>query len=139
MLKKASSFVLVSLAVATCLSVWLAPCIASPPATIVHFKVGERLTNLERCFNLREGLRKSDDTLPDRFTKETLPEGASKGQVVGIDRMVDRYYELRGWDVQTGVPTRATLDRLGLGRMADELGLSDGLAASALRAEPGPK
>lgn len=44
MLKKPSSVVLVSLAVATCLSVWLAPCIASPPASSVHFKVGERLT-----------------------------------------------------------------------------------------------
>ena len=84
-------------------------------------KVGERLTNLERCFNIREGLQKSDDSLPDRFTKEMLPEGPSKGHVVRIGPMVDEYYELRGWDVETGLPKRANLEGLGLKEMADEL------------------
>lgn len=84
-------------------------------------RVGERLTNLERCFNIREGLQKSDDGLPDRFTKEALPEGASKGQVVNIGPMIDKYYELRGWDVGSGLPKRANLEPLGLKEMADEL------------------
>ncbi|OGP87888.1 MAG: hypothetical protein A2157_10845 [Deltaproteobacteria bacterium RBG_16_47_11] len=84
-------------------------------------KVAERVINLERCFNIREGLQKSDDTLPDRFTKETLPEGPSKGQVVRIAPMVDEYYELRGWDVESGLPKRANLEALGLKEMADEL------------------
>ena len=84
-------------------------------------KVGERLTNLERCFNIREGLQKSDDSLPDRFTKETLPNGPSKGHVVRIGPMVDEYYELRGWDVESGLPKRANLEALELKEMADEL------------------
>lgn len=84
-------------------------------------EVGERLTNLERCFNIREGLQKKDDTLPDRFTKQAMPEGPSKGHVIGIGPMVDKYYELRGWDVETGLPRRAKLEALGLKEMADEL------------------
>ena len=84
-------------------------------------KVGERLVNLERCFNVREGLQKSDDTLPDRFTKETLPSGPSQGHVVKIGPMVDEYYELRGWNVESGLPKRANLEALGLKEMADEL------------------
>lgn len=84
-------------------------------------KAGERIINLERCFNIREGLKKSDDSLPDRFTKEMLTKGASKGQVVGIGPMVDKYYELRGWDVESGLPKRSNLEALGLKEMADEL------------------
>ena len=84
-------------------------------------EVGERLTNLERCFNIREGLQKKDDTLPDRFTKQAMPEGPSKCHVIGIGPMVDKYYELRGWDVETGLPRRAKLEALGLKEMADEL------------------
>ncbi|MBW2096471.1 MAG: aldehyde ferredoxin oxidoreductase family protein [Deltaproteobacteria bacterium] len=84
-------------------------------------KVGERVVNLERCFNLRLGLQKSDDTLPDRFTKETLTEGGSKDEVVGIGPMVDKYYKLRGWDVASGFPKRKTLEALGLKEMADDL------------------
>jgi aldehyde:ferredoxin oxidoreductase len=84
-------------------------------------EVGERLTNLERCFNIREGLQKKDDTLPDRFTKQAMPEGPSKGHVIGIGPMVDKYYELRGWNVETGLPRRAKLEALGLKEVADEL------------------
>jgi aldehyde:ferredoxin oxidoreductase len=84
-------------------------------------KVGERVANLERCFNIREGLQKSDDSLPDRFTKEMLTKGPSKGQVVKIGPMVDKYYELRGWDVESGLPKRGTLEALGLKEIADEL------------------
>jgi len=84
-------------------------------------KVGERVLNLDRCFNMREGMQKSDDGLPDRFTKEMMPEGPSKGHVVSIGPMVDKYYELRGWDVASGLPKRANLEGLGLKEMADEL------------------
>ena len=84
-------------------------------------EVGERLTNLERCFNIREGLQKKDDTLPERFTKQAMPEGPCKGEVIGIVPMVEKYYELRGWDVETGLPKRAKLEALGLKEMADNL------------------
>lgn len=89
-------------------------------------KVGERLNNLAKAFNVREGFTRADDTFPDRLMTEPLKAGASKGQVISRDDlkvMLDEYYEVRGWNVETGVPTRAKLDELGLGYVADELGV----------------
>lgn len=76
--------------------------------------IGERIVNLERCFNVREGVSRKDDSLPERFTREAMPEGPGKGQVVNLDAMLEEYYNLRGWDTETGVPKRDTLERLGL-------------------------
>ncbi len=89
-------------------------------------KVGERLNNLAKAFNVREGFTRADDTFPERLMVEPLKAGASKGQVIGrkdLDRMLDEYYSARGWDVESGVPTRAKLTELGLGYVADTLGL----------------
>ena len=83
--------------------------------------IGERVINLERVFNVREGLTRKDDSLPGRFLKEPMTEGASKGQVVNLDYMLDEYYELRGWEKNTGFPTREKLEQLGLKEAADEL------------------
>jgi aldehyde:ferredoxin oxidoreductase len=84
-------------------------------------RMGERVINLERAFNVREGLTREDDTLPRRFLKEPLEEGSSKGQTVDIDLMVDEYYEARGWDKSSGFPTRHKLEELDLTCAADEL------------------
>jgi len=78
--------------------------------------IGERIYNLERSYNLMKGLSRKDDTLPKRFT-EPLPEGGSKGSALtsaDLDKMLDEYYELRGWDKNTGNPRYETLKRLGL-------------------------
>ena len=83
--------------------------------------VGERLTNLERVFNIREGLTRKDDTLPDRFLKEPAKSGPREGHVVKLDAMIDEYYELRGWEKETGFPVRAKLEELDLTDVADEL------------------
>ena len=83
--------------------------------------IGERIINLERAFNIREGLTRKDDTLPDRFLKEPMPDGPSKGQVVNLNLMLDEYYEARGWDKDSGFPTRQKLEQLGLKAVADEL------------------
>ncbi len=69
---------------------------------------GERGYNLERLFNLREGVE--PDRLPGRFTRETLPEG---GGPVDLSKMLPAYYRLRGWD-EHGRPTKRTLKRLDL-------------------------
>ncbi len=88
---------------------------------------GERIVNLERLYNLRLGLSRQDDRLPERFSTEPLPiyahptalgEGAGAppihtGIVRDLDAMLDRYYRLRGWDA-AGRPAPATLARLGL-------------------------
>ena len=80
-------------------------------------RVGERINNLARVFNVREGFTRADDTLPLRVLTEPLTCGASQGHVVGVDdfrAMLDEYYLARGWDVATGVPGREKLVELGL-------------------------
>lgn len=77
-------------------------------------KIGERIVNLNRMFNVREGIRRKDDTLPERLLKEPSPEGPPKGHVVELDKMLDEYYRLRGWDLRTGLPTPSKLRSLGL-------------------------
>ncbi|RLI30685.1 aldehyde ferredoxin oxidoreductase [Candidatus Bathyarchaeota archaeon] len=84
-------------------------------------RIGERIVNLERCFNVREGITRKDDRLPERFTKEPMPQGPGKGQTVNLDIMLDEYYDLRGWDKKTGIPKRETLEKLQLQKQAEEL------------------
>ncbi len=76
--------------------------------------VGERIFNLEKMFNVREGFNKKDDVFPGRLTKETMPNGTAKGQVFEADVLLPDYYKARGWDAN-GVPTREKLNELGLG------------------------
>ncbi|HUT93204.1 MAG TPA: aldehyde ferredoxin oxidoreductase family protein [Thermoguttaceae bacterium] len=75
--------------------------------------MAERVDNLERLFNLREGLARKDDTLPRRLLKEAMPSGASQGNTVPLDQMLDEYYGLMGWD-SSGVPTAERMQELGL-------------------------
>lgn len=84
-------------------------------------RVGERIVNIERAFDAREGITRRDDTLPRRFREETLPEGPSRGIVFEQEPMLDEYYTERGWDLDTGIPTRRVLEGLDLGYVADEL------------------
>lgn len=91
-------------------------------------QICERVVNLERAFNVREGLSRQDDRLPQRFTDEPLPpdSGPSAGSVVELQPMLDEYYQARGWDINTGRPTAAKLRGLNLDREAEEL-LQQGL------------
>jgi aldehyde:ferredoxin oxidoreductase len=77
---------------------------------------GERVYNLERMYNLREGIAASEDTLPERFLKTPLKEGASKNRVVPLKDMLIPYYQIRGW-TKDGIPKDETLQRLGLTRL----------------------
>ena len=76
-------------------------------------KTGERIFNLAKIYNIREGLTRADDTLPDRLLNEPMPEGPAKGQTVNLDILLDAYYEIRGWD-KNGIPTKEKLKELGL-------------------------
>lgn len=79
-------------------------------------RVGERIVNLERLFNVREGVRRAADVLPWRVMHEPIPDGPSAGMHCPpeeLDAMLDEYYRLRGWDPD-GVPTRERLASLGL-------------------------
>lgn len=76
--------------------------------------IGERIVNLERLYNVRLGLTRKDDTLPERFLKEPMPAGIAKGLVVKLEPMLDEYYTHRGWDAKTGIPAKEKLKELGL-------------------------
>lgn len=77
-------------------------------------KVGERIWNLQKLYNIRRGFGRKDDTLPARLLNEPLKEGAATGQVWRREEMLDEYYTLRGWD-REGTPTPGKLKELGLG------------------------
>ena len=76
--------------------------------------IGERIVNVERLFNIRQGLTRKDDTVSERFLKEPIPSGPTKGRVLNLKPMLDEYYQARGWGLKSGYPTRSTLKRLGL-------------------------
>ena len=84
------------------------------------FEIGERIVNLERAYLIREGIRRRDDHLPERFLQEPLPNGNSKGEIFEIKPMLDEYYAERGWD-ERGIPKEATLKKLGLIGAAEQL------------------
>ena len=79
------------------------------------WNIGERIFNLERMFNARDGIGGEYDTLPDRIVKEPLPAGGSAGLVFELETMLKDYYGARGWDLDTGIPTKKKLEELGLG------------------------
>ena len=83
-------------------------------------KTGERIYNLERVFNVREGITRADDTLPARLLEEPMPEGPAEGHVVNLDPILDSYYEFRGWD-KNGKPTPEKLKELGLDWVINEI------------------
>ena len=72
-------------------------------------EIGGRIFNLERMYNLREGLTAADDTLPPRILHESTFEHLSSGHP--LDQLLPRYYRNRGWD-KDGIPTTRTLDKL---------------------------
>jgi aldehyde:ferredoxin oxidoreductase len=97
-------------------------------------RAGERIVNLERLYNVRQGMSRADDYLPRRFTEEEAmlyeykidpitgdaimsTEPVRRGIIRDLDAMLDRYYDLRGWNSQ-GIPLTETLHRLDLLDMA---------------------
>jgi len=76
-------------------------------------RVGERVWNLERLYNLREGFTAKDDTLPPRLLNEAVVAGPSQGWVAKLEPMLKEYYRARGWDEQ-GKPRLQKLEELGL-------------------------
>ena len=83
--------------------------------------IGERIVNLQRMYNVRHGISRRDDRQPRRLLEEKSPSGRAKGHVVYLDKMLDEYYDLRGWDKTTGLPTERKLNDLGLEYTAQEL------------------
>ncbi len=87
--------------------------------------IGERIYNVARAFNTREGFTRKDDTLPWRILHEPIPKGKSAGAYVKpkeLEHMLDEYYQARGWS-EDGIPTKAKLVSLDLDDIAEEVGV----------------
>ncbi|MBI2831246.1 MAG: aldehyde ferredoxin oxidoreductase family protein [Chloroflexi bacterium] len=83
----------------------------------------DRIWTTERAFIVREGITRKDDYLVGRYMDEPVRGGPHDGLAFDRekwDKMLDEYYEIVGWN-KDGIPTRATLERLGLQSVADEL------------------
>ncbi len=86
-------------------------------------KVGERATTMTRAFNVREGFTKADDVLPKRM-HVPFNSGPLVGIAVGEDRLneaISVYYDMMGWDKETGTPARGRLQELDIEWVADLL------------------
>ncbi len=78
---------------------------------------GERIFNLQRIYNLREGEKREDSVFPKRFYQERFPDGPAQGMIIdkeSVDQMLEDYYEKRGWNRADGVPTKEKVTELGL-------------------------
>ncbi len=90
-------------------------------------QVGERITNTEKAFNTRFGLGgRNLDKMPRRFVEDVPPKEPrnTRDALVTpekLNQLLDEYYELRGWDVESGLIKRKILEELGLPEIADEL------------------
>ena len=83
--------------------------------------VGERICTLERLILQGNGLGKADDTLPSRYFDEPIQGGPADGEVIDrskFDKILVEYYSLHGWDAD-GIPTEATLKKLGLNQICN--------------------
>ena len=81
--------------------------------TPVDFLVlGQRVFNMCRLFNVREGFSKKEDTLPERLTRDLQRDEEPRSRVK-LDEMLPEFYRLRGWD-KNGIPTDHTLRKLGI-------------------------
>jgi len=74
------------------------------------YQVGERIFNLERVLNNREGISKKDDTLPENMLKLSTEKGWGK---IKLNKMLNKYYRLRGWD-RNGRPKPGLLKKLSI-------------------------
>jgi len=75
--------------------------------------IGERLHNLKRMYNVKLGINRKDDTLPARLLTLARNDGMASGVLPELDKMLEEYYQLRGWD-ENGIPTEKKLKELGL-------------------------
>jgi aldehyde:ferredoxin oxidoreductase len=79
------------------------------------YTVGDRISCLERVINVREGIRREDDQLPERLTQEPIKTGPSQGQRIhDFEKMKDEFYQVCGWNLKTGIPTRERIEKLGI-------------------------
>jgi len=90
-------------------------------------RIGARVYNTEKVFNMRYGLGHRElDRVPDRFMEDVMPyepRNTEEALVTPekLNTLLDEYYEVRGWDVESGQPTPESLKALGLGKLAEDV------------------
>jgi len=88
-------------------------------------EIAMRQLNMEKAFNLRfTQYDRKDDLPPKRDCNEAIPDGFRKGWKLDMEKynnMLDKYYEIHGWDKYTSFPSRGTLKKYGLDYVADDL------------------
>lgn len=85
-------------------------------------RAGERIITLRHCFNLREGLRPQEFTLPDRLRGvPPLEAGPTGGETVDLEAVKEDYYDKRDWDLASGMPSAGKLRQLGLTQLVGQL------------------
>jgi len=93
---------------------------------------GERSFNIYKALNAREGFSRSDDKFPERWISESLKKGDKEIPASDyfktknltredFEKILDAYYDERGWDMESGIPARWKLEELGMGDVADDL------------------
>ncbi len=93
---------------------------------------GERVWNLQKVLNMREGFERKDDRFPERWVNEGVKFGdrefclqdytrTRRLTLVDTEKMLDDYYDERGWDIKSGNPTRDKLISLKLADVAKDL------------------
>ncbi|TFG89893.1 MAG: aldehyde ferredoxin oxidoreductase, partial [Syntrophobacterales bacterium] len=85
----------------------------NPFSTMDLLTFGERSLNLKRAINNKLGVTRADDKLP-RIVRQALKEGATAGIEPNMDLMLKEFYEVSQWDWETGKPSKAKLEELGL-------------------------
>lgn len=92
--------------------------------TLEMRNIADRIFTLERAFLVREGITKKDDFLKGKWVKGPVPNGPFEGTTIEETKwgkMLNEYYQTRGWDPKTGIPTKGTLEKLGLQDVYQEL------------------
>lgn len=89
------------------------------------YNIGKRIVTLEKAYNVRCGATREDDTLPQRIMNESAKDNPGEKDIVTsekqLNEMLDNYYDLHGWDKNTGRPTKQIYNELGLDFVAEEL------------------
>nr|QNO42314.1 hypothetical protein KODGCDNG_00001 [Methanosarcinales archaeon ANME-2c ERB4]QNO43023.1 hypothetical protein HGKCJMEE_00001 [Methanosarcinales archaeon ANME-2c ERB4]QNO43201.1 hypothetical protein IMGOGGGD_00001 [Methanosarcinales archaeon ANME-2c ERB4]QNO45296.1 hypothetical protein FDHENAIA_00010 [Methanosarcinales archaeon ANME-2c ERB4]QNO45526.1 hypothetical protein MALFCOLD_00001 [Methanosarcinales archaeon ANME-2c ERB4] len=82
-------------------------------------EAADRIYITERAFNVRQGVTRKHDRMPQKVELMGTPQGEE--ELKEHNKMLNKYYQMHGYDPKTGIPTRKRLESLGLKYVADEL------------------
>ena len=85
-------------------------------------KAGERIFQLMRAMTCRFGVTPKDDELPEIALRPIVDSG-QEGNVPNMAKMLPEYYEIRGWEKASGKPSKARMEKLGMGTLAGKFGI----------------